>query len=319
MNPFSNLFKRHGAQDSPALRAAIARSVAAVEPLLIQAGGYPDRYRKPVCAALEYANRLAAGIPGPVMIDHESYAHDAFVHALFPDINSIAEAISSSLALQENRHLFPPDTDLYALMGMRRVEKKVMGMELAGQTVQRDVVQQAIYFTSHTIDHPSISESQARELIAMGFFDSLAGKVKKRIDQRKQDKMALMTEKDMLMSQLRTSNDRDRPALEKQLAALMDKLQTTAASLELRNYTADFEAVLLRPEKYLHMDQTPIVLDSMGIRRTSGDTERGKAIIFNELIGYDRRDWTVTLVRLINLQNESFADKLEKAYRRLAL
>lgn len=319
MSPFGNLFKWHSSQDTPALQAAITRAAAVVEPLLTQAGGYPDRYRKPVGVALEYANHLAASIPGPVTIDHESYAHDAFVHALFPDINAISEAIYSSLALQAYQREHPSSGELYALMGTRRMKKKVMGMELAGQTVQRDVVQQAVYFTSHTIDHPSSSESQSRELIAMGFFDNLIGKVKKRIAQRKQYKMTLTTEKDMLMSRLRTLNEHDRPVLEKQLAALVDNLQATAASLELRNYTADFKAVLLHPEEYLYIDQTPIILDSMGIQRAADDTERGSALIFNELIGYDRRDWTVTLVKLINLQNESFADKLEQAYRRLTL
>jgi len=73
-------------------------------------------------------------------------------------------------------------------MGMRRNEKTVVGMELSGLTVQRDVLQQAVYFTSHTIDHAAPGEQQARERVAMSFFDNLVGKVKKRVEQRKQEK-----------------------------------------------------------------------------------------------------------------------------------
>jgi hypothetical protein len=319
MGVFGNLFGHRSEQDSPALLAAIERAVSAVEPLLKQVSGYPDSYRKPVAAALEYAHHLAASVPGPVTVDRESYASDAYVHALFPSIDSIAEAICSSVALQEYQREFPASDELYALMGMRRIEKRVVGMELAGQTVQHDVVQQAVYFISHTIENPAPSEQQAREQVAMSFFDSLAGKVKKRAEQRKQDKQSQMMEKDMLMARLRTANALDRPALEERLAGLVNILQATVSSLELSNYVADFEAVLLHSEEHLRLIQTPIILDSMGIRRAEDDTDRGKAILFNDLIGYDRRDWTVTMVNCSNLQNESFSEKLDKAYRRLAI
>jgi hypothetical protein len=319
MGMFGRLFSHGGERDNPELPAAIDRAVSAVEPLLKQAGGYPERYRKPVAAALEYARRLAASVPGPVTVDRVSYAGDPFVHALFPDIDAIAESICSSLAVRDYQREFPASEELYALMGMRRVEKKVVGMELSGQTVQRDVLQKAVYFTSHTIDNPAPGEQQARELVAMSFFDCLAGKVKVRIERRKQDKQSQLLERDMLMARLRAANAQDRPALEAKLAGMMNGLQATVGSLELGNYAADFDAVLLHPEKYLHLDQTAIILDSMGIRHAKGDAERGEAIMFSDLIGYDRRDWTVTMVHCGNLQNESFAEKLDRAYRRLAL
>ena len=77
--------------------------------------------------------------------------------------------------------------------------------------------------------------------------------------------------------------------------------------------------MLLHPEEYLRLNQTLITLDSMGIRRTADDTEKGKEFLLSELIGYDRRDWTVTIVRCTNLQYETFAEKLDKAYRYLSL
>lgn len=323
MGVFGNLFgfgsEPCGERDGPALLAAIERAVTAVEPLLRQISGYPDSYRKPVAAALEYAHRLAASVPGPVTVDRESYAKDAFVHALFADVDAVAEATCSSLALQDYQREFPASDELYALMGMRRNEKTVVGMELAGDVVQRDVVQQAVYFTSHTLANPAPTEPQARELVAMSFFDSLTGKVKQRVEQRKQEKQAQLLEKDMLMARLRNVHDRDRPALEAQLAGMISRLQSSSSALELSNYAADFEAVLLHPEEYLHLEQTAINLDGMGIRRNGDEASQGELILFNDLIGYDRRDWTVTIVRCSNLQNESFAEKLDKAYRRLAI
>lgn len=319
MDVFGHLFSHGSEQDKPALLAAIERAVSAVDPLLKQVSGYPDSYRPPVAAALEYAHRLAAAVPGPVAVDRESYARDTFVHALFPDVDSVAEAISSSLAVQDYQRNAPASDELYALMGVRRIEKKLVGMELSGQTVQRDVMQKAIYFTSHTIDNLAPSEQQARDLVAMSFFDTLVGKVRARVEQRKQDRQSQLLEKDMLAARLRMLNGQGNAALEAELAGLLSSLQATVSSLDLRNYVADFEAVLLHPEEYLRLNQTPIILDSMGISRAGDDASRGNTIMFNDLIGYDRRDWTVTMVHFSNLQNESFATKLEKAYRKLSI
>lgn len=319
MSTFGHLFGHGEKEQAPELTPAIERAVSAVEPLLKTIGGYPENFRKPVANALEYARDLAAGVPGPVPIDRESYASDAFVHILFPDVDSVADALCSSLALQDYLRDSRASGELYALMGMRRFEKAVIGMELSGQTIERDVVQKVVYFTSHTLENPAPSELQAREGVAMSFFDCLVGKVKKRVEQRKQGKQSQMLEKDMLMARLRTANDMERPALERQLAEVLGSLQSTLGSLELSNYTEDFEAVLLSPERYLRMEQKSLVLDSMGIRRDRDGLNRGKEFIFNELIGYDRRDWTVSLVRCSNLQSESFAIKLDNAYRKLVI
>lgn len=323
MGVFGQLFghgeKPDERKDMPELLPAIERAVAGVEPLLKQINGYPDRYRKPVAIALEYAHSLAASMPGPVAVNRESYASDAFIHALFPAVDSVMEALCSSVALQDYRRDFPASDELYALMGMRRHEKTVVGMELSGQTIQRDVVQKAVYFTSHIIENPAPSEQQARDQVAWSFFDSLVGKVKKRVDLRKQDKQSQLQEKDFLMARLHTANAQARPALEEQLAKLLSSMQSTISSLELGYHTEDFDAVLMNPEQYLRLVQTPIILDSMGIRRGSDDASPAGAIIFNDLIGFDRRDWTVTMVHCNDLQSESFAARLEQAYRKLAI
>ncbi|MBI5625840.1 MAG: hypothetical protein HY935_01365, partial [Nitrosomonadales bacterium] len=264
---FRHLFDHGSKKVTPELQAAIERAVSSVEPLLKQLSGYPENFRKPVANALEYAHSLAASVPGPVVVDRESYAKDAFVHVIFPSIDSVPEAICSSLALQDYLRDLPAIDELYALMGMRRFEKSMVGMELSGQTIQRDVVQKVVYFTSHTLENPALSEQQARDLVASSFFDSLVGNVKKRVEGRKQGKQSLLLEKDLLMGRLRTANAQERPALEEELARTLNSIQSTISSLELSNYTEDFAAVLLNPEQYLRLDQKPVILDSMGIRR----------------------------------------------------
>lgn len=316
---FNNLFNHRDTPENTALLAAIDRAVSAVEPLLKQTDDYPDRFRHPVSVALEYAKRLAYSLPGPLTIDREAYAKDALVHALFPDINAISDAITASLALQEYLRQSPGSNEFYAVMGTRRIEKKVLGMELSATTLQREVPQQAVYFSSHTLENPSPDEPRAREMTAMRFFDSLVGRVKERIEQRKQSKEAQIEKRNALQAHLHTANAAERAITEQHLSALSAELQATVESLELSRYLADFEAVLLHPEEYLHLNQTSLILDSMGIKRTSDDSGRGQPLVFSELIGYDRRDWTLAIVHCTNIEYHSFAERLDKAYRSLTL
>lgn len=319
MGMFGQLFGNSGKQDIAELLPLIERAVSHVEPLLKQTSGYPESYLKPVTTALEYARSLAARIPGPVLINQESYAKDPFVHALFPSPDFVLDAFGASRAMQGYYREFPAAEEIYALMGMRRCEKNMMGLELSGEVIQHDVPQKVIYFTSHTIENPASNEKQSRDQVAWSFFDSLVGKVEKRVAAHKQEKQSQLREKDLLVARLHAADAQARPALEKQLSEMLTSVQATASSLDLRNYIEDFEIVLLNPEQHLRLDQTSIIMDRMGIRRSSDDANAGETVTFNELTGFDRRDWTVTMVYCNNLRKESFAERLETAYRRLAI
>ncbi|MBI5437740.1 MAG: hypothetical protein HY936_02095 [Nitrosomonadales bacterium] len=319
MGILGRLFGHDRNEDIPGLLPAIERAVSTVEPLLKQTGGYPEIYRKPVATALEYARSLAASIPGPVEINRESYASDPFVHSLFPSVDYVQDAFLASRALQDHYREYSSTDKLYALMGMRRFEKTVAGIELSGQTIQRDVIQNVVYFTSHTLEDLAPSENQSRDQAAWSLFDSLAGKVRKRVDTRKRDKHSQLQQKDSLIARLRTADAQTRPALEEELSKTITGIQSITSLLELRNYIEDFEAVLLNPEKHLRLNRIPMVLDRMGIRQDSGDTSGEGAITFNELVGFDRRDWTVTMVYCSNIPIQSFATRLDKACRELAI
>lgn len=319
MGLFGRLFAFDEKTDVAEVWSAIERAVSNVEPQLKQASGYPKAYRKPVMHALEYARSLALSVPGPVAVNLDSYASDAYVHAIFPSMDNVSEAFKTSLDLQEYLRKPYSGDEVYALMGMRRREKTVMGMELSGQVIQQDVPQQVVYFISHTIENPAPSEKQARDQMAWSFFDSLVNKVAKRVALRKQAMQSQRQELDSLMTRLRAANTLTRPALEAELTKMLDSMPSTASSLDLSHYLEDFEAVLLNPEQYLRLNQSSMILDSMGIKRDSAGVTQGEKLIFNELIGFDRRDWTVTMVHCSNIQSETFSARLETAYRMLSI
>lgn len=316
MSMFSRLFGAGTAEAEAELLPAIERAVDKVEPLLRQAGGYPSAYRDAVAAALEYAHALAAKIPGPIEVSREAYVGDALVHALFPSAAAVDEALGTSQCIREYLRREPETRELYALMGVRRMEKNQFGMELLGQYIQRDVPQQVVFFTSHTLDSPATSEQQSRQHMAMEFFDKLVGKVAARVDKRKKRKQRLMEQKDRLMAQLRMAGDAEKEVLQKKINSLLGRMQALTRTLDLRSYARDFHTVMTNAGNYLRLVQRPLYLDSMGIRRNE-QHEDAVELQFSELIGFDRRLWTVTMVHFREIHIDTFANMLDKAYRGL--
>jgi hypothetical protein len=318
MNLLQQLFAANAKEESELLRA-IEEAVLKVDPLLKQIRRYPNAFRKPVQTAFEYAHSLALSVPSSVAIDLNPLDWNAYVHAIFSSRDMIMEAFQASRAIQDYLREHPSTDQAYALMGMRRFEKTRMGMELSGEVIQRDVPQQVVYFTSHTIVDPAPTEAEARGRVAWGFFNNLVNKVAKRIALRKEELQSQLQEMDLLKAHLHTASAETRPALKKDLSRMLSNIQATTRSLDFRNYLDDFEAVLLNPEQHLRLDQSTLILDSMGIRRESDQSEQGEVITFNDLIGFDRRNWTVTMVHCRNLKRETFAERLETAYRQLSI
>jgi hypothetical protein len=319
MGLLGKLFGAERRVDSPDLLAAIERAIDRVEPRLKQIGGYPDRYRKPVAHALEYVRTLATQVPGPVAVNRDAYASDPLVHALFSSPDEIRAALCASQAMHDYRRVHPGACEVYALLCMRRGDKIMLGMELSGDMLRRDVPQHAIYFTSHTLADPGRTEAEARECIAQGFFDSLIAHVSARIEARKQEKIRLEQARDELLAHLRASSAERRTDLEDRLKVTLTRLADLAGTLDLRLHVHDFEAVLGEPEQYLHIVQADMTLDGMGILHEA-DAPGGTVIKFSDLIGRDRRRWTVALMHCDHVEDApTISDRLLTAQRWLGL
>lgn len=319
MEWIKHLFGIAHLDNSVELLIAIERAVTNVEPLLKQTSGYPGRYRKPVKSALEYVRKLSLSVPGPVQINNESYAMDSFVHAIFPSRDFVSDALYSSREIQEYRQKNPSCNEIYALMGMRRKSKSSMGMALSGQLIQQEVPQKTVYFTSHTLESPANSEQQARDQIAWSFFDRLVSEVGKRIQALKQEKQSLLLEIDLQKARLHTANAETHPALLKALNELIRKAQLSSKLLGLNNLYKHFATVLQHPEQYLRLKRVGLVMDSMGVLQNHQGSDLNKPVVFSDLVGFDQRAWTVTLVHFSDIEGKTFATRLEDACRRLSI
>jgi hypothetical protein len=304
---------------TPELAQAIERAVDRVEPRLKQAGGYPERYAGPVAHALAYARQLAEAIPGPVPINRQAYASDPLVHAMFASAEEVRSAICASQAMHEFRRDHPDAGEVYALICMRRRAKAMLGIEMDGEVLRRDVPQEAVFFTDHTLADPGRTETEARERMAQGMFDSLLVHVAWRVQARQREKLELDRQRDELRARLRAAEPAQRREWEARLNENLARLGAVTAALDLRRYADDFDAVLLAPEKHVYLDRTAMVLDGMGVLREP-EAAGSSQVVFCDLVGRDRRRWTVAMMYCDQLHQEAtMGDRMATAQRWLGL
>jgi hypothetical protein len=302
--------------EDPQLLEAIKRAIDLVEPRLEHVSGYPNRYREMALRALLHAKNLAEHLPGPIELNSERYVRDPFIRALFAAPNEIENIISLSKAMREYQRRNPVvEGDLFALMGMRYRQKRVFGMESQGEMIRRDVEQEVLSFEDHTLCCVGVTEAESRALLVWDVFDSLMRRVAQRLAALRQEKLTLDQKKDQLMARLRSASDDQRVGVQAELENLLVQQRELAALLDLQQVAKLFDEELQIPEDYVHLEQRQIQLDGMGVVRQSDEAVCSHPVDFTDLVGMDRRRWTVVLVRYRYQDSPSMAERMENASR----
>jgi hypothetical protein len=298
------------------LRETIAWAVDLVEPRLRQAGGYPRRYAGPLAHAMAYCRDLAARVPGPVAVNRHAFTQDFLVHTLFASPQGIVQALARSKAVREWQRHHRDGEQVFALLGFRRQEKGILGMEVQGEKLQRDVSQQVVYFSDHTFSEAAESETAARALLQRHFLESLLLRIGKHIAAIRDQKRTLEIRRDEARAQLRVHQDD--AAAQAELATTLAALGETVSALDLHACAAHFDAVLLHPEQYLRLDARTFCLDAMGVRRAD-ESHGGQCVELQEMTCRDQRRWGVLLAQVRLDEVPHYQDRLDAAARWLEI
>ena len=299
------------------LAEIIAASIDQVEPRLRQIGGYPRRYAPSIAHAWAYCRDLAAQVPGPVTVDRQAFAQDPLVHALFSSPDGIVQALIQSKAVREWHQDAGKAQGVFALMGVRRWEKDVFGVEERGGVLRRDVAQKAVFFSDHTFSNLGGDLADTRALLARQFMSSLLARVNDRLEEIRQTRQRLERERDELRAQLRAKPDNVecQDALQQTLAALAEAV----AALDLRSYAEHFDAVLSQPEPFLHLRPVSLPLDAMGIHQQATGDGQAQPLDMSEMACRDRRRWIVMLVHCQLDELPDYQERLASAEHWLAI
>jgi len=230
------------------IEAAIERAVDGTDPLVRLLPGYRKRLREPVIHAIDQVVALVDAIPPPVPAGAEGYRNDVRLAALFASAEEMLRVFSRDKALLEL--LASKDgvgaERVSALLLARREEKNILGMDLVGDQVRRDVAQVSVSFSGHLLLEPRTNDEDARRFLKRRAFDYLLTLALGQITEARVEREDRKRQRDLLQRQLRALRRGARIFEEPEAgqpdeASLQSELD--AVSLQLRELGAD-EGVL---------------------------------------------------------------------------
>src|SRR5512139_261811 len=143
---------------------AIERAVDGTDSRLRAFPGYRRLLRDPVVHAIDHVVALVDSIHAALPAGADGYRNDFRLAALFASGEEMLQVFSRDRALSQ--YLAGPDgrgaEHVTALLLARREERTILGMDLAGDQVRRDVAQVAVNFSGHHLLEPRTAEAECR-------------------------------------------------------------------------------------------------------------------------------------------------------------
>lgn len=294
------------------VKAAIERAVDGTDPCLRVVSGYKKKLRPAVLASIDHVVALVDGLTLPLAVSRSSYGDTPRLKAFFVSPDDMERTFSRDQNLAAYlRGAGDTPPQVVALLAMEKRENTVLGNEVSGELVIRDVPQVSVSFEAHRLIDPTGSEEETRRQLKRRAFDHLLGLALTRISIVKTTREQLGRHRELLQAK-RTLLERggwgfnESDSSEKlDVAGVEGQLADIEASLmELGGDDSMFEAylnilvdVLGNPETYLWSRKETLTLDSMGIKRAQGAFNTSE-LTLDELFNAEGRTLTVALVAL---------------------
>ena len=243
---------------------------------------YRKKLQEAVGNAMEYTDELIDQIPAAIEISSSTFASNPYVNAFFVNVSDLQTIFSHSSEVREFMedldHLDSPQC--CALLCMKKTEKTVMGVELVGDTLKRDVRQTAVSFSDHRVYSPASSEAETRKGLKQCLFGGLVTNALEHIVQLRLASHQLKREKQMLLARLRHCERSDATAeLAEEIADIREQLRRVEQELEMtrpvtpRESLQQVKTVFGRPDEFVRFTKCSLRLDKMGIK-ISGDSSK---------------------------------------------
>lgn len=180
--------------------AAIDRAVDRTDKRLRALSGHQKVLRKPVVAAIRHVIRLVDQLPSAIELSPRSYGREPTLRAAFASADHLRDTLGR---LQTVRHYLhhapaPPPAEIFGLVTMFQHRHHVLGLELHGDMVVRDVLQTAVSFSDYRFIAPAGREMRTRRELKIHAFDFLLETALQRIGMEKTRRAGLVLEREQL-------------------------------------------------------------------------------------------------------------------------
>lgn len=299
-------------QQEATLLEAIEQVVEAADPRIKLVSHYQRKLSQAVQHALQYIDGLVAQLPPPIEVNSKTWLTNPYVNAFFATADELQMVFSHSPSL---RHFFERHglAECYAGLMMTRQERKVLGMQLSGDVIQKDVPQLTVSFVDHRVGMPTATEAEAREEFKRRALRFLVTQALERVLSLRTERENLQKEKQILQLKIRIlqgkqngfpSLSKNSEDIESQLASLQQKLAENKEELhevtvqidELDDYVNHLNDILGHAEDYLALDKVSMKLNRLGVKLDENSAELGNELTFPEFIGNKQHRRVIVLV-----------------------
>ncbi len=340
---FTEQKPKDAAYDDALIDAAMERVISGTDPRLVAVGGYKRKLRPAVEKSVSYVIEVVDRLPPSVELSRKTFGTDALLRTLFVSPQHVHDVLTRSPPVRQftGAQTVVPDRG-HALLGVQRSERTVLGMELQGDAVQREVKQTSVSFSDHQLTEVTGDEDATRWELKKNAFDHLVERALLRIATARSRKDQLKNTRSLLevkLKRMRQGNwglearlktgekndagaaapDVDLTTLEGQVADIEEELKTLGSDgASLDKSLQEVTAVLEQPEANLRVDRIRLTLDAMGVKR-SEEMEKGvKSLEMDEVfLGENAPRFIIQLVNFSLDESPSGADLLAQAARSL--
>ena len=273
--------------------------------------GYKKKLQNVIQTSLDFADGLVKQIPEAIEVSSSTFTSDPYVNAFFANVADLQSVFSHSSEIQdymEDSHA--GDARCCALLCMDRTEKAVLGMELSGNMLKKDVLQVAVNFSDHRIYSPAPSEPEAREGLKVCLFQGLVTNALERIVTLRLANHRLQSKRQILYSRLMRYNQRSSEVPQGTRGGVKLAQGIEETSRELRKTEEEMIStplmtpqhsleqvteVFSKPDDFVHVRNHSLNLDKMGIKISNNAPQPGNKINLTEVTIGDGLPRVVTL------------------------
>jgi len=274
------------------LRNAIEHVVDEINPRIRGLNTYRKKLRPCVERALDYCSELVIHVPESIEVSSKTWGKEPTVKALFSGAEDLRRVFSRSPEVRDFFDLHTSAGCCYALLSMERRERTVLGMEMRGDVIKRDVKQTAVSFTDHRVVKPSLSEAELKINLEQRAFDTLISCALVKITELVAARHLLEEQQQLREMQLKITALKNRTLGSlvevEALRAQEDRTgqspeQASARLTTLEDYIDRISDVLGNPQSHLRLSHISMRLSNLNIKLNEQSTDTGHVLKLNEV------------------------------------
>jgi hypothetical protein len=292
----------------------VERVVDGIDGRIRLVSGYKKKLYHVIADSVDFTDALIDRIPGAIEVSSRTFVSDPYVNAFFSNSLDVQTIFSRSSEIREfmEDYAYSEITHCCTLLCMHREQKTVLGVELVGDTLKKDVKQTAVNFTDHRIYSPAPTERETRQGLKNCLFEGLVTNALERVVQLKLSNQRLQHERQILQARLRhaqyllgkqptrpgTAEECRREIEESRLR--LEKTEEDLRKIHQATPQVSLEQVLdvfSSPEKFVRLEKSSLRLNKMGIKLDTTTSQPCNILDLSEVCIGEQQPRVVTLAR----------------------